>query len=139
MSMLEIPFSNARLRSDAELTGMLELAATGGTASQGRHSSDDFCLSSTIRLVSSDTRALFSRRFAIKKGSFVADAGLTNLARLDRELTPTARILELEVRSVSRLGSAGQMIPLKSDERTALVRSPEYVAIQEKIQQNKVK
>jgi WD40 repeat protein len=50
--------------------------------------------------------------------------------RADVELTPAERIKELEVRSATRLGAAGRLIPLKYDRWIELVRSPEYASIQ---------
>jgi WD40 repeat protein len=57
---------------------------------------------------------------------------LWDAALVDENLTPTERILELEVRSASRLDLPGQLVRLKSAEWTALVCSPEYAAIQKK-------
>jgi hypothetical protein len=48
-------------------------------------------------------------------------------------LSVAERFTELEVRSASRLDSAGQLVPLKVDEWLKLYRSPEYQAIQEKM------
>ncbi|MDH5626458.1 MAG: hypothetical protein OEY21_10150, partial [Nitrospira sp.] len=57
---------------------------------------------------------------------------LWDAALRDVVLTPTERILELEVRSATRLSSLGQLISLKSKEWLNKVRSPEYAAIQKK-------
>ena len=59
---------------------------------------------------------------------------LWDAALKDLDLTPARRIVELEVRSATRLGSAGQLIPLNSNEWTAKVRSPEYAEIQKKME-----
>jgi WD40 repeat protein len=48
------------------------------------------------------------------------------------ELTVSERITDLQVRSATRLDSAGQLVPLKSAEWIELVRSPEYAAILQK-------
>jgi hypothetical protein len=48
------------------------------------------------------------------------------------DLTPAEQILELEVRSATRLSDSGQLVPLSSVEWTALVRSDEYAAMQKK-------
>jgi WD40 repeat protein len=64
-----------------------------------------------------------------------SDDGVVKLwdaALRDVNLTPTERILELEVRSATRLDLAGQLVRLKSPEWIDLVRSPEYAAIQKK-------
>ena len=61
---------------------------------------------------------------------------LWDAALKDLDLMPGQRIVELEVRSATRLGSAGQLIPLNSNEWTAKVRAPEYEEIQKKMEAN---
>ncbi len=55
-----------------------------------------------------------------------------NAALQDAELTPNERIVELKIRSATRLNSLGQIVPLKSTEWITLLRSPEYASIQVK-------
>ena len=61
---------------------------------------------------------------------------LWDAALKDLDLTPAQRILELEVRSARRLGSAGQLIWLNSNEWTTKVSSREYAEIQKKMEAN---
>lgn len=61
---------------------------------------------------------------------------LWDVALNDEDLTPAERILDLEVRSATRLGVSGQLTKLSSAEWTALVRSDEYAAMQKKKSSN---
>ena len=57
---------------------------------------------------------------------------LWDAALKDIDLTPAQRIVELEVRSATRLSPAGLLTELKPDELIATVCSPEYKAIERK-------
>ena len=85
--------------------------------------------------------AVFTRdesRVLAWSGTSVSPGEVTlwDAALKDLDLTPGQRIVELEVRSATRLGSAGQLIRLNSNEWTAKVRSPEYEEIQKKMEAN---
>ncbi|MBN1512357.1 MAG: TIR domain-containing protein [Phycisphaerae bacterium] len=67
--------------------------------------------------------------------SWTADGVLTlwEVALQHTSLAPQERMLELEVRSATRLDSAGQLVSLSMEEWLVKVRSPEYASLLQKM------